>query len=92
MSGVSPEQICVLLQNCQAAWEYLNAWEREFIESISLRSGPNTMVILTERQRQTLLRTWWKLPPKKRNLSWEPDDDGNSPPGFRRKFDNDRPF
>jgi len=91
MANVSQESLCAMLQNCQAAWEYLNTWERDFIESISLKTGPSTKLSLTERQTSALIRAWNNLPGHKKALTWRPDDDT---PDVRRheELDNDLPF
>lgn len=90
-AGVSQESLCAMLQNCQAAWEYLNAWEREFIESISLRAGTRTELPLSEKQASALIRTWNNLPAHKKDLTWRPSADT---PDLRRpaELDNDIPF
>lgn len=63
-----------MLQNCQAAADYLNDWERGFIESISLKSGVFAEVAFSEKQISALIRIWKKLPASLQNLAWKPDD------------------
>jgi len=91
MANVFPESLCAMLQNCQAAWEYLNSWEREFIESISLKTGPSTQLSLTAKQTIALMRTWNNLPAHKKDPTWRPDDEISD---LRRheELDKDIPF
>lgn len=59
-----------MLQNCQAASDYLNEWEHGFIESISIQAGDSQKVDLSAKQLWALQRIWRKLPASCQNLQW----------------------
>ena len=81
-----------MLQNCQAARDYLNDWERDFIESISIKVGDSRKIDLSNKQIWALQRTWKKLPATCQNLQWR--ENHRDIPDLRRhkELDNDLPF
>lgn len=81
-----------MLQNCQAAHDYLNDWEHGFIESISLKSRDDRVVEISDKQIWALQRIWKKLPAYLQNLQWR--ENHRDIPDLRRheELDNDDPF
>lgn len=81
-----------MLQNCQAARDYLNDWERGFIESISIKVGDSQEAELSDKQIWTLQRIWKNLPASSQNLQWR--ENHRDIPDLRRheELDKDIPF